>query len=164
MLRKIGFSIPDIKVIAEGGENTKSIIEAFIQQKQESVENDTLVLEKLKGLSFDTQITMDSLCTQLSSAAKNKQVPQEDLQLSKAEKMRREDYLAFAAVGLISPIIIAGGSIMIHELSHKHEIRTCCLACLNGFCKAIVCFFKGQLAQRLKKLAHSMDAFIVYIQ
>ena len=122
LLRKIGFSIPDIKQIAEGGENTKSIIEAFIQQKQESVENDALVLEKLKSLSFDTQITMDSLCTQLSSAAENKQVPQEDLQLSKAEKMRREDYLAFAAVGLISPIIIVGGSIMIHELSHKHLI------------------------------------------
>lgn len=120
LLRKIGFSIPDIKGIASGGENTKSIIEAFIQQKQESVENDSFVLEKLKSLSLDTPITMDSLCSQLSSAAENKQIPQEDLQLSKAEKMRREDYLTIAIIGLISPVVIVGGNLLYWLLGHKH--------------------------------------------
>lgn len=122
LLRKIGFSIPDIKGIAEGGENTKSIIEAFIRQKQESVENDTLVLEKLKSLSLDTQITMDSLCSQLSSAAENKQVPQEDLQLSKDEKRRREDYIAIALIGIIAPVIIMLVLVMLRFWGHDHTV------------------------------------------
>lgn len=108
LLRKVGFSIPDIKEISQGGENTKPIIEAFIQRKQESVENDTLVLEKLKNISFEAQITMDSLCSQLSCAADNKQVPQEDLQLSKAEKRRREDYVVLGASGIVAPLVLIG--------------------------------------------------------
>ena len=85
LLRKIGFSIPDIKEISQGSENTKTIIEAFIQQKQENIESDTLILEQIKNISLDSKITMESLCIQLSSTAENKQVPKEDLQLPKAE-------------------------------------------------------------------------------
>ena len=106
LLRKIGFSIPDIKEISQGGENTKSIIEAFIKQKQENIESDTLILEQIKNISLDSKITMESLCLQLSSAAENKQVPKEDLQLPKAEKRRREDYIAIAIIGIIAPLII----------------------------------------------------------
>lgn len=123
LLRKIGFSIPDIKGISEGGENTKSIIEDFIRQKQESVENDTLVLEKLKSLSLDTPITMDSLCTQLSSAAENKQVPQEDLQLSKDEKRRREDYIAIAIIGIVVPVFIMIVLILMRNLGRVNMVR-----------------------------------------
>ena len=121
LLRKIGFSIPDIKQLASG-ENTKSVIEQFIQQKQESIENDTLVLEQLKNISLDSEITLESLCLQLSSAAKNKQVPQEDLQLSKDEKRRREDYLAIAVLGLVSPVVIIGGTVLNWLLGHKHLV------------------------------------------
>ena len=122
LLRKIGFSIPDIKEISKGGENTKSIIEAFIKQKQENIESDTLILEKLKSITFDSSITMENLCSQLSSAAENKQVPQEDLKLLGIEKRRREDYLAFALIGLISAVVIVGGSVLFRELCHKHLI------------------------------------------
>ncbi|MBR3754462.1 MAG: MerR family transcriptional regulator [Clostridia bacterium] len=101
LLRKIGFSIPDIKGIAEGGENTKSIIEAFVQQKQESVENDTLVLEKLKSLSFDTQITMDSLCEKLSSIAFQKSLPQADSQISEGEKIEKRICRIFSLIGIL---------------------------------------------------------------
>lgn len=122
LLRKIGFSIPDIKQIASGGENTKPIIEAFIQQKQESIENDTLVLEKLKSISLDTQITMDSLCLQLSSAAENKQVPQEDLQLSKDEKRRREDYIAIAVIGIIAPVLVMAFIVFLRIWGHDNMV------------------------------------------
>ena len=122
LLRKVGFSIPDIKGISQGGENTKPIIEAFIRRKQESVENDTLVLEKLKNISFDVQITMDSLCSQLSSAADNKQVPQEDLQLSKAEKRRREDYMAIAVTGIIAPVIVMAFIVFMHFWGHDNMV------------------------------------------
>lgn len=122
LLRKVGFSIPDIKEISQGGENTKPIIEAFIRRKQESVENDTLVLEKLKNISFDAQITMDSLCSQLSSAADNKQVPQEDLQLSKAEKRRREDYMAIAVTGIIAPVIVMAFIVFMHFWGHDNMV------------------------------------------
>ncbi len=122
LLRKIGFSIPDIKQIAEGGENTKSVIEAFIRQKQENIESDTLVLEKLKSITFDSSITMEKLCLQLSSAAENKQVPQEDLKFSKADKRRREDYIAIAIIGIIAPLIIMTALILLRCVGHKNLV------------------------------------------
>lgn len=122
LLRKIGFSIPDIKEISQGSENTKTIIEAFIQQKQENIESDTLVLEQLKNIPLDTKITMESLCLQLSSAAENKQVPKEDLQLPKAEKRRREDYIAIAIIGIIVPLIIMTTLILLRCVGHKNLV------------------------------------------
>ncbi len=122
LLRKIGFSIPDIKEISQGSENTKSIIEAFIQQKRENIESDTLVLEQLKNIPLDTKITMESLCLQLSSAAENKQVPKEDLQLPKAEKRRREDYIAIAIIGIIAPLIIMTTLILLRCVGHKNLV------------------------------------------
>ncbi|MBR3802609.1 MAG: MerR family transcriptional regulator [Clostridia bacterium] len=122
LLRKIGFSIPDIKEISQGGENAKTIIEAFIQQKQENIESDTLVLEQLKNIPLDTKITMESLCLQLSSAAENKQVPKEDLQLPKAEKRRREDYIAIAIIGIIAPLIIMTTLILLRCVGHKNLV------------------------------------------
>ena len=122
LLRKIGFSIPDIKEISQGGENTKSIIEAFIQQKQENIESDTLILEQIKNISLDSKITMESLCLQLSSAAENKQVPKEDLQLPKAEKRRREDYIAIAIIGIIAPLIIMTTLILLRCVGHKNLV------------------------------------------
>ena len=122
LLRKIGFSIPDIKEISQGSENTKSIIEAFIQQKQENIESDTLILEQIKNISLDSKITMESLCLQLSSAAENKQVPKEDLQLPKAEKRRREDYIAIAIIGIIAPLIIMTTLILLRCVGHKNLV------------------------------------------
>ncbi len=122
LLRKIGFSISDIKEISQGSENTKTIIEAFIQQKQENIESDTLVLEQLKNIPLDTKITMESLCLQLSSAAENKQVPKEDLQLPKAEKRRREDYIAIAIIGIIAPLIIMTTLILLRCVGHKNLV------------------------------------------
>lgn len=122
LLRKIGFSIPDIKEISQGGENTKSIIEAFIKQKQENIESDTLILEQIKNISLDSKITMESLCLQLSSAAENKQVPKEDLQLPKAEKRRREDYIAIAIIGIIAPLIIMTTLILLRCVGHKNLV------------------------------------------
>ena len=122
LLRKIGFSIPDIKEISQGGENTKSIIEAFIQQKQEKIESDTLILEQIKNISLDSKITMESLCLQLSSAAENKQVPKEDLQLPKEEKRRREDYIAIAIIGIIAPLIIMTTLILLRCVGHKNLV------------------------------------------
>ncbi len=122
LLRKIGFSIPDIKEISQGSENTKAIIEAFIQQKQENIESDTLILEQIKNISLDSKITMESLCLQLSSAAENKQVPKEDLQLPKAEKRRREDYIAIAIIGIIAPLIIMTTLILLRCVGHKNLV------------------------------------------
>ena len=122
LLRKIGFSIPDIKEISQGGENTKTIIEAFIQQKQENIESDTLILEQIKNISLDSKITMESLCLQLSSAAENNQVPKEDLQLPKEEKRRREDYIAIAIIGIIAPLIIMTTLILLRCVGHKNLV------------------------------------------
>lgn len=101
LLRKIGFSIPDIKEISQGGENTKSIIEAFIQQKQESVEYDTTVISRLNSISMDDIITMDTLCEKLSSVAFQKALPKSDSQISEGEKTEKRILRIFSLISIL---------------------------------------------------------------
>ncbi len=120
LLRKVGFSIPDIKEISKGGENTKSIIEAFIKQKQENIESDTLILEQLKNISLDSKITIENLCSQLSSAAENKQVPKEDLQLTWVEKLEKRGIDFWGLLNLVSALIAIVGFAVAFSNSFVH--------------------------------------------
>ena len=105
LLRKIGFSIPDIKAISQGGENTKTIIENFIQEKQNSIEHDTLVVSLLQKISFENVLSIESLCTQLESVAENKEVPKEDLQLSWIEKLETKGIDFWGIINIVAAIL-----------------------------------------------------------
>ncbi len=121
LLRKIGFSIPDIKQISEGGENTKPIIEAFIQRKQESVEYDTAAILSLKSISMDDIITMDVLCGKLSSVAFQKELPESDSQISEGEKTEKRICRIFA---LISALFSSGAFLFLLYIYKSEFIYT----------------------------------------
>lgn len=105
LLRKIGFSIPDIKAISQGGETAKETIEKFISQKQNSIEHDTLVVSQLQKISFENVLSIESLCRQLESVAENKQVPQEDLQLSWIEKLETKGMDFWGIINIVAAVL-----------------------------------------------------------
>lgn len=87
MLRKAGFPIADIKSIVDDKSTIKSIVEKFIEQTEENIAHETEIVEKLKGISFDTEVTLETVCESLSATVEEKEVPKEDIKLTVTEKI-----------------------------------------------------------------------------
>ncbi|MBQ7838598.1 MAG: MerR family transcriptional regulator [Clostridia bacterium] len=87
ILRKAGFSVSDIKSIADDSENAKEIVENLIKQTEENIENETEIVKRLKSISFDGKVTMNAICESLSATVEEKEVPQEDIKLTPIEKV-----------------------------------------------------------------------------
>lgn len=90
LLRKAGFSIPEIKSIAEDKDSAKKIIEAFIEQTEQNIRHDTEVVEKLKSISSDEDITLETICESLSETVIENEVPQEDMKPRSASETLRK--------------------------------------------------------------------------
>lgn len=101
ILRKAGFSIPDIKSISDNSENAKEIVENLIRQTEENIENETEIVRRLKNISFDEEVTMKTICNSLSSSVDKKSVPKEDLHNSIWNKIEQNTYKAVGIIGLI---------------------------------------------------------------
>ncbi len=87
MLRKAGFPIADIKSIVDDKSTAKEIVERFIEQTESNINHETKIVEKLKGISFDEEVTLEIICRSLSETVEEKQVPKEDTKLTAAEKI-----------------------------------------------------------------------------
>ena len=111
LLRKAGFSIADIKNIVDDNSTAKNIIEKFIEQAETDIAHKTEIVEKLKGVSFDEEVTLEKICSSLSASVNEKQVPSEDMKLTAAEKTLK-----------IFSIIIAGFEIYISFLYFIIEV------------------------------------------
>ena len=105
LLRKIGFSIPDIKTISQGGETEKETIEKFISEKQSSIEHDVFVISQLQKISFENDLSIESLCSQLEASAVNREVPKEDLQLSWIEKLETKGMDFWGIINIVAAIL-----------------------------------------------------------
>lgn len=101
ILRKAGFSIPDIKTIADDNGNTKEIVENLIRQTEENIENETEIVKRLKSLSFDGKVTMKTICESLSASVEEKEVPKEDLKSIFWNKIEQNVYKSAGIAGLI---------------------------------------------------------------
>ena len=87
LLRKAGFSIADIKSVVDDNSTAKNIVEKFIEQTERNIEHETEIVEKLKGISFDGEVTLETICNSLSETVEEKQVPSEDMKLTTTEKV-----------------------------------------------------------------------------
>lgn len=86
MLRKAGFSIADIKSIVDDNSTARDIVKNFIEQTEKNIKHETEIVEKLKEISFDDEVTIEKICTSLSASVEEKQVPKEDIKLTATEK------------------------------------------------------------------------------
>lgn len=96
MLRKAGFPIADIKSIVENKE-TKAIIEKYIGETETEIGYKTEIVEKLKSISFDEEVTLETICNTLSATVEETEVPSEDLNLNFNEVVRKAASIIFAA-------------------------------------------------------------------
>ncbi len=98
MLRKAGFPIADIKSIVDDESTIKSIVEKFIEQTEENIAHETEIVEKLKGISFDTEVTLETVCRTLSETVEEKQLPKEDIKLTPKEKTIKYLFIIIASL------------------------------------------------------------------
>lgn len=100
MLRKAGFPIADIKSIVENKE-TKAIIEKYIGETETEIGYKTEIVEKLKSISFDEEVTLETICNTLSATVEETEVPSEDLNLTFKEIIRKVASIIFASTLLV---------------------------------------------------------------
>ena len=104
MLRKAGFTIADIKSIVDDKSTIKSIVEKFIEQTEENIAHETEIVEKLKGISFDTEVTIETVCCSLSETVEEKEVPSEDIKLTMKEKALKIVIILFSLILLVNAV------------------------------------------------------------
>ncbi len=104
LLRKAGFSIADIKSIVDDNSTAKNIVEKFIEQTENNITHETEIVEKLKGISFDEDVTLETICNSLSETVEEKQVPKEDVKLTLKEKAFKVITILFSSVLLANAV------------------------------------------------------------
>lgn len=153
MLRKAGFSIPDIKSIVDDKASAKKIIENFIEQTEKNIEHETEIVEKLKGISLDGEVTLEIICKSLSAAVEETEVPSEDMRLTLKEKIKKIASVSAASVILaFSLCVFVMLSIEFFDfrfikLDAAHIFSLVFYACwliVIGECIAIICLNAGR--------------------
>lgn len=119
LLRKAGFSIADIKSIVDDNSTAKIIVENFIEKTENNIAHETEIVEKLKGIPFDEDVTLETICNSLSETVEEKEVPKEDLKSSLWNKIEKN---TFKAVGIAS-IAITGIIYILTIVSWLHDYR-----------------------------------------
>lgn len=100
LLRKAGFSIADIKRIVDDKETVKEVVEKFIEQTENNIKHESEIVEKLKSISFDEEVTIETICNSLSAAVGEKEVPKEDLKRPVWERITQKGFIVFAVVAM----------------------------------------------------------------
>ena len=106
LLRKAGFSVADIRSIIDDNSTAKNIIEKFIGQAENDIAHKTEIVEKLKGVSFDEEVTLEKICSSLSFAVTEKEIPAEDIKLTLAEKIFKIAVIIFAGALVVFAVWI----------------------------------------------------------
>ncbi len=98
VLRKAGFSISDIRSMVDDKSTAKDVVEKFIEQTENNIAHETQIVEKLKGISFDEEVTLEIICESLSAEVEKKEVPREDIKLTPKEKITKYLFITFASL------------------------------------------------------------------
>ncbi|MBR4050284.1 MAG: MerR family transcriptional regulator [Clostridia bacterium] len=110
LMRESDFSIAEIKSIIENPGTSKQIVENYIKRTNENIVNKTAIIEKLRTISDNDEITFESICKTLLSTADKRQLPIEDLYLPPKEKAKKYAFIAFscfqATVALLAFITV----------------------------------------------------------
>ena len=105
-LRKADFSIAEIKSITEGSQNCKSVLEEFIRNKTDKIENDTKIVEALSPLLGEEETDINSICERLNTVTENKDVPEADTRTPLWEKVEKWFFYVIGGLGIVYSIIL----------------------------------------------------------
>lgn len=104
LLRKACFSISDIKEIISDNGNIKDVISRFVETTSDEIKAKSEVIEKLKSISADEEITVETLCRKLSETAEKNDLPQEDISVTKKQKFMKIFFRVFSVTGIVSTL------------------------------------------------------------
>lgn len=116
LLRKAGFSIAEIKSIVDDKDTAKSIIENFIEKTEKNIADETEIVERLKNISFDEEVTFETICNSLSAAVEEKQVPREDMYYKQNKRFAK----GFGISVIVITALLFVASILILKQEYKH--------------------------------------------
>lgn len=103
LLRKAGFSIGEIKAFLEDENNINEIVSKFIDAKEKDIQRDTEIVNTLSKM-IKEKLTFEKLCMSLNGTSEEKEVPEEDMHLSRSEKALKIISVVFAFLGLTASV------------------------------------------------------------
>lgn len=104
LLRKAGFSITEIKTMVDDNSTAENIIKNFIEQTENNIAHETEIVEKLKGISFDDDVTIETVCKSLSETVGEKEVPKEDTKLPLKELIFKIVAILYSSALLVNAL------------------------------------------------------------
>ena len=99
-LRKAGFSIAQIKIIKEGGEECRKTVSEFIEKTAERIEADNVIMNSLQTLVHEDDISLKIICDRLNMHTAQKHIPAEDIKPSHEEKVEKAVMLTILSISL----------------------------------------------------------------
>ncbi len=162
LLRKAGFSIADIKSMVDDNSTAKNVVENFIEQTENNIAHETEIVEKLKGISFDEAVTLETICKSLSATVEEKEIPKEDLKLIFWKKAENNPYKFAGIIGLIFTGIVYILTFLLWLGQSRHlaladDWYSWVLLCFSGWlaldvlCILLVLFNRDKSEKRKKK-------------
>lgn len=114
LLRKADFSLEQIKSLQAGGEEARTALASYLEEKREEYHRDGLILEALADLPGEEIPNLDELCNRLTEGFREKQVPKYDLKPTLRERMENLFFLAIS--GFFILIFVLGNLFVILSL------------------------------------------------
>lgn len=123
-LRKADFSIAEIKSITEGSQNCKSVLEEFIRNKTDKIENDTKIVEALSPLLGEEDPDINSICERLNTVTENKDVPKADTRTPLWEKVEKWFFCCVGGLGFLYSIVLLAFDVYFYTYEHQRKYLT----------------------------------------
>lgn len=120
LLRKAGFSISDIRDILDDEDKAKNTVIRFIEERQTSILHDTEIVNKLKNIDFENKITIETICSSLSSSVNENEIPQEDMKLTFRERTKRNFAIGFSAAVMALTVLMVIALIIYFKTEYIH--------------------------------------------
>ncbi len=157
-LRKAGFSIAEIKLLREGGDECRRTLSEFITKTAERIEADKEIINSLQSVVKEDDLNIEAICNSLNAPTAKKSVPKEDMKLPKDEIFKRRFFIILGVIGFLSWIFTAFLQAMLYTEDYRflkiesHEIfafRT--IICILSLIAPILLIFINRRTKTIKK-------------
>lgn len=151
-LRKAGFSIAEIKLIKDGGDECRRTLSEFITKTAERIEADKEIINSLQAIVKEDDLSIEAICNSLNTPTTKKNMPSEDMKLTLLEKVEKTIILLLASTALL----ITVGYCVLIALYYNHEFKyikvyspvTVSVAMI--FIISLIAFFSLQIYSQIK--------------
>ena len=120
LLRKAGFSIAEIKSLVDDESAAKEIIENFIVKTEKNIAEETEILERLKNISFDEDVTIETICEALSVTVEKNAVPNEDMKSGTVYNATRKFAFGFGIFGIVFSVCAMIAFVIFSKICFVH--------------------------------------------